>query len=425
MPGKSARRALTGTIRVPGDKSLSHRALILAALASSESRVTGLNTGADVAATASCLRSLGTSVIHEDATATITPHPWSEPVDVLECGNSGTTMRLMLGPLAALDAMSVLTGDETLKRRPMLRVVAPLREMGARIDGRSFGEFAPLAVRGARLTPIEKDLSTASAQVKSALLLAGMHASGTTAVTEPGPSRDHTEVMTRALGAPITVDGATVSIVGPWRPEGFQMEVPGDPSSAAYLLVAALITPGSELSIEGLGLNRTRIGAFEVLKAMGADLSWEITADSLGEPVGTVTARYSELHGVEVGGHDLIPRLIDEVPILAIAAALASGTTTFTEVGELRVKESDRLSALATGLRNVGITAEAGNDRLTVTGGALTGGVVDSGGDHRIALAFAVAGSLSPQRITIERWSAVDTSFPEFMALLDVARSKR
>jgi 3-phosphoshikimate 1-carboxyvinyltransferase len=231
--------------------------------------------------------------------------------------------------------------------------------------------------------------------------------------------------MTRALGAPITVDGATVSIVGPWRPEGFQMEVPGDPSSAAYLLVAALITPGSELSIEGLGLNRTRIGAFEVLKAMGADLSWEITADSLGESVGTVTARYSELHGVEVGGHDLIPRLIDEVPILAIAAALASGTTTFTDVGELRVKESDRLSALATGLRNVGITAEAGNDRLTVTGGALTGGVVDSGGDHRIALAFAVAGSLSPQRITIERWSAVDTSFPEFMALLDVARSKR
>lgn len=410
---------------MPGDKSISHRALLLAALASSPSRIENLNTGADVASTASCLRTLGTQIERSGASASVTPRPWGEPSEILDCGNSGTTMRLLMGPLAGLQGLSILTGDETLKRRPMLRVVAPLREMGAVIDGRRFGELAPLAIRGGELTPVSKELPVASAQVKSALLLAGMHARGTTSVSEPGPSRDHTERMTAALGASIRTSGLEVAIHGPWQPEGFEMEVPGDPSSAAYLLVAALITPGSELSIEGLGLNPTRIGAFEVLVSMGAQLHWEQTATVLGEPVGVVTASHSDLVGVEVGGVDLIPRLIDEIPILAIAAAFARGTTTFTGVGELKVKESDRLEALAAGLRCVGIGAHASDETLTVVGGSITPGEVDSLGDHRIALAFAVAGSLAPDRVRIQRWSAVETSFPEFTALLDQARAGR
>jgi 3-phosphoshikimate 1-carboxyvinyltransferase len=420
-----ARRALTGVLRVPGDKSISHRALVLAAMSDSPSRITNLNTGADVAATASCLRALGAEIERDGTSASVTPHPWREPTQILDCGNSGTTIRLLMGPLAGMEGLSILTGDETLKRRPMLRVVAPLREMGATIDGRRYGEFAPLTIRGGDLIPVVKELPIASAQVKSALLFAGMHANGTTSVIEPGPSRDHTERMTAALGAPITTGGREVSIEGPWRPSGFEVEVPGDPSSAAYLLVAALITPGSELSIEGLGLNPTRIGAFEVLVSMGAKLRWEQTADMLGEPVGVVTAAYSELSGIEVGGADLIPRLIDEIPILAVAAAFAQGTTTFRGVGELKVKESDRLTALASGLRDVGIEAEASSDSLMVAGGDIEGGEVDSLGDHRIALAFAVAGSLAPERLRIQRWSAVETSFPEFAALLDQARSKR
>lgn len=420
-----ARRALTGVLQVPGDKSISHRALLLAAMANSPSRLGNLNTGADVSATASCLRAVGAEIERTSTSASVTPHPWSEPTKILDCGNSGTTMRLLMGPLAGLDGLSVLTGDETLKRRPMLRVVAPLREMGAKIDGRRFGELAPLAIRGGELVPVTKELTVASAQVKSALLLAGMHAEGATSVIEPGPSRDHTERMTASLGAPITSSGGAVSIHGPWRPAGFEMEVPGDPSSAAYLLVAALITPGSELSIEGLGLNPTRIGAFEVLVSMGAQLRWEQTSVTLGEPVGVVTATYSELHGIDVGGADLIPRLIDEIPILAVAAAFAQGTTTFRDVGELKVKESDRLAALASGLKCVGIEAEATSNALSITGGTIVGGEVDSLGDHRIALAFAVAGSLAPERLRIQRWSAVETSFPEFAALLDQARSQR
>lgn len=430
MIGRRSRgpTALTGTLRVPGDKSLSHRALVFGAMSGGPCTVTAGNTGEDVAATAECLRALGVAVegSADSLTVTGTGGLLAEPVAPLYCGNSGTTMRLLLGLCATGDHLTVLTGDETLNRRPMLRVVAPLREMGARLDGRNHGDLAPLTVRGGSLAPVDKDLPVASAQVKTALLIAGMAASGTTRVREPGPSRDHSERMLGALGVPVEVDGASVSVTGPATPQPFSFEVPGDISSALFLVGAALVTPGSDLTIEEVSLNPGRTGALEVLAEMGADLTWEVTDQRLGEPVGTITARHSELAATEVGGTDLIPRLIDEIPLLAVVATQASGTTVFRDAAELRVKESDRVSAMVTALEVLGVRAEARDDGLAVTGPVeLTGGTVDSLGDHRVAMAMAVAGTISSSKVTVQGWSSVATSFPEFLTLLGEAGSSR
>jgi 3-phosphoshikimate 1-carboxyvinyltransferase len=340
---------------------------------------------------------------------------------VLDAGNSGTTMRMMLGVCASIPGAMVLTGDPSLRRRPMLRVAAPLRQMGASIDGRRHGDLAPLWVRGQELSGIDIELPVASAQVKSALLLAGLSASGDTRVTEPGPSRDHTERMLRALGVEVQTQDGSVTVQGGATLESFEAVVPGDLSSAMFLVAAAALIPGSRLTLTEVGLNPTRTAALDVLAAMGSDVSWSETSSSLGEPLGSVEVSCRPLHGVEVPPQ-AIPSLIDEVPALAIVATQAEGETVFTGAAELRVKESDRIAVLVEGLRSLGADAEELPDGLIVRGPTnLRGGEIDSHGDHRIALAFAVAGLLSQDKVRVIGWSSVDTSFPEFLEILGEA----
>lgn len=413
---------------VPGDKSISQRALILAALATGPSSITGLGDGADVRTAARCLMQLGTEMSGTPELQ-ITPRAFTEPDDVLDVGNSGTALRCLTGLCSGVPGIfTVLTGDRSIRSRPMLRVVAPLREMGAAIAGARHGDRAPLAVSGTRLRGIHRTIDVASAQVKTALLLAGLLADGSTEIVAPGPVRDHTERMLAALGGPVSISGTTTKVVGGWRPDGFRLHVPGDISSAMFLVGAALLVPRSELSIEGLGLNPTRTGALEVLRTMGADVHWEVTGEVLGEPVGTVTARHTVgLTGVEVSGTELIPRLIDEVPLLAVVAAAASGTTTFRDATELRVKESDRIATLVGGLRRLGVEAEELPDGLAVTGSeqVLAGGTVEAHGDHRIAMAFAVAGLATAGKVRVEGWKAIETSFPTFLDLVARAQGRR
>jgi len=415
---------------VPGDKSISHRALILAALARGRSVIARPNLGDDVAATATMLRALGADCALDRSKAQALVESKGrtslrEPQSVLDAGNSGTSIRLLAGVCAGIEALSVLSGDSSLRRRPMLRVVAPLRQMGARIDGRSHGDLAPLVVRGGGLTGIDLELPLASAQVKSAVLLAGLFAEGTTTVSEPGASRDHTERMLSALGAELERTERGVSLVGGTELGAFDLVVPGDLSSAMFLIAAAALAPGSDLTLIDVGLNPTRLAALEVLRSMGADIDLEYETDVLGEPVGQIHVRYAPLHGVDVPA-DAVPGLIDEIPALAVVASRAEGTTLFTGVGELRVKESDRIAALASGFETLGNPIEVSRDGFTVTGPVrFTGGEVDSFGDHRIALAFAVAGSVATERVRIRGWSSVNTSFPEFLDLLGEATSKR
>lgn len=423
---RGAARPLIGEIGVPGDKSISHRALILAALASGTSRVARPNTGEDVAATARMIEALGASCdLDRDKVQAYVegngPAGLAEPPEVLDAGNSGTSLRLMAGICAGIEGLSILTGDDSLRGRPMLRVVAPLRQMGARIDGRDHGNLAPLAIRGGSLTGVDIELPVASAQVKSALLLAGHLAAGTTTVTEPRLSRDHTERMMSALGLSLDRSQGGVAIDGGGGIEPFELVVPGDLSSAMFLIVAASIVEGSNLTITGVGLNPTRTAALDVLRSMGADIETEVERSELGEPVGTVRVRHSHLKGIEVPPA-VAPALIDEIPALAIAASQAEGTTVFAEVGELRVKESDRIAAIAEGLRALSGRVDVSADGFAVRGPvALTDGVVDSRGDHRIAMGFAVAGLVATGKVRVERWSCVDTSFPEFLEVMGEA----
>ena len=421
------RAALKGISPVPGDKSISHRALIFGALADGPSRVSGLNTGEDVRATAACLEHLGVSIEWEEGSsdAVITGSGLSEPAGVLDAGNSGTTIRTLLGVCAAVEGMSVLTGDSSVRSRPMGRVVDPLRAMGADITGRQAGELAPLVVHGRSLKGMKHDLRVASAQVKTAILLAGLRAEGETQVTEPGPSRDHTERMLAARGIDLTVVDRSVSVAGGQRPEAVDSKVPGDLSSAFFLLVAALLLPGSDLTLTGVGLNPTRTGGLDVLKSMGADLEWRAEDEEGGEPVGWVRARYSSLSGVTVDPA-VVPTLIDDIPALVVAATQAEGETSITGASELRVKESDRIELMSVGLRSLGADIEALPDGLIVRGPSLlTSGRVGSSGDHRIAMSMAVAGMVSKGDVKIEGWSAVSTSFPEFVTLVRSLRGRR
>lgn len=419
-------RPLRGAVGIPGDKSISHRALILAALARGPSVVARANLGADVRATARVLTELGATCIVEESKRQVKVEGggWaalSEPDDVLDAGNSGTTMRIMLGICASVPGAMVLSGDASLRRRPMLRVAAPLRQMGASIDGREHGNLAPLSIRGRDLTGIDIELSVASAQVKSALLLAGLNASGRTQVKEPAPSRDHTERMLAALGVEVRTTGGAISVEGGATFEPFSAIVPGDLSSAMFLAAAAAVVPGSALTLTDVGLNPTRRAALEVLAGMGSDVAWSETSTSLGEPAGSIELSCRPLQGVQVPA-SMVPYLIDEIPALAIVATQAEGETTFTGAKELRVKESDRISALVAGLRSLGAEAEELPDGLVVKGPTpLHGGEIESHGDHRIALAFAVAGVLCPDKVRISGWSSVDTSFPEFLELLGEA----
>jgi 3-phosphoshikimate 1-carboxyvinyltransferase len=420
---------LSGRVAVPGDKSISHRALILAALASGESRIEGLGLGADVRSTILCLEALGASIeIDEDeCRAVVRGGQLREPASLLDAGNSGTTLRLLLGVAAGIPGLAILTGDDTLRRRPMLRVVVPLREMGADVDGRAHGDLAPLAVRGRELQGVDHRLRVASAQVKSAILLAGLGAEGTTSVTEPQPSRDHTERMLAEAGVELERGEGTVSLRGPQEVGVRDWNIPGDISSALFLIVAALIRPGSDLTIEGVGLNPTRAAGVEMLERMGASL--EISGDDPAgpdeEPVGDIRARYSSLTGATASG-SMIPRLIDEIPILAIAGTQAEGTTDFSDASELRHKESDRIDAMVEGIRRLGGDAEARPDGFSVHGPtSLSGGEIDSRGDHRVALAFAVAGLVATGPVTVKGWASTNTSFPEFLDLLGRAIRSR
>jgi 3-phosphoshikimate 1-carboxyvinyltransferase len=413
---------LRGRVRVPGDKSISHRALLFAALADGRSALTGLATGEDVAATHHALSKLGVRSQTHGETVTVTGHGLDalrEADTVLDCQNSGTAMRILAGLLAGRPFLSVLTGDASLRGRPMGRVVTPLRAMGATIDGRRDATLAPLVIRGGGLRGEEHDLSVSSAQVKSALLLAGLQAVGRTSVTQPEQSRDHTERMLAALGVPIVVDEARhrVDVTGvskTWA--GFDLVIPGDPSSAAFFAVAAAITPGSDVVIEGVALNPTRIGFVDVLRRMGAPIDLEVTDEVLGEPVGEIRVQHASLAATTMAGAE-IPNIQDEIPVLAMAAAFADGITEVHDAEELAVKESNRIGAIQQELTQLGIACEARRDGLVIRGGAPKGGTtLKSHGDHRMAMAAAVAAHALAEPSTVRGWKAVAVSYPEFEA---------
>jgi 3-phosphoshikimate 1-carboxyvinyltransferase len=416
---------LQGRIRVPGDKSISHRALMLGSLASGTTTIQGLLLGADPQSTARCFTQMGAKIsdlyAEQIQVEGIGLGQLQEPQDVLDVGNSGTTLRLMLGILASHpDRFFTMTGDESIRRRPMGRVVKPLQQMGAMIWGRQGATLAPLAVQGQQLKPIHYHSPIASAQVKSCVLLAGLITEGQTTVTEPALSRDHSERMLRAFGADITVDPETLSVTvtGPAKLTGQTVVVPGDISSAAFWLVAAAIVPGSELVIENVGVNPTRTGVLEALEQMGADIQRQQERMVAGEPVADLRVRHSRLKACTIEG-SIIPRLIDEIPILAVAAAFAEGTTIIRNAEELRVKESDRIAVMATELTRLGAKITELPDGLEITGGAtLTGTEVDSYSDHRIAMSLAIAALNAKGKTMIHRAEAAGISYPEFTATL-------
>jgi 3-phosphoshikimate 1-carboxyvinyltransferase len=417
--------ALQGTLQIPGDKSISHRALMLGALATGETTIRGLLLGEDPRSTAACFRAMGAQ-ISELNTALVTVQGLGlgllqEPNQVLDAGNSGTTLRLMMGILASHpDRFFTVTGDESLRSRPMGRVVTPLRQMGAQIWGRKGDTIAPLAVKGQHLKPIHYHSPIASAQVKSAVLLAGLMTEGQTTVTEPALSRDHSERMFRAFGAEVVVDPARCSatVVGPAKLQGQSVIVPGDISSAAFWLVAGAIVPDSNLLIKNVGINPTRTGILDILLEMGADITLENRREAAGEPVADLRVRSSKLKACTIAGA-ILPRLIDEIPVLAVAAAMAQGTTIIRDAQELRVKESDRLSAIASQLNRMGAQVTERPDGLEITGGyPLKGAAVDSFTDHRIAMSLAIAGLVATGTTTIHRAEAAAISYPTFAATL-------
>lgn len=422
--------SLRGCIRVPGDKSISHRALMLGAIAFGETQVQGLLLGEDPKSTASCFRALGAEISELNTELVrvkgIGLGQLQEPEDVLDAGNSGTTIRLMLGILASHpERFFTITGDSSLRSRPMSRVIKPLQQMGAAIWGRQGNSLAPLAIQGQTLKPIHYQSPIASAQVKSCILLAGLMAEGKTTVTEPALSRDHSERMLQAFGAELSVDPEThsVTVTGPARLSGQEVVVPGDISSAAFWLVAGAIVPDSELLIENVGVNPTRTGILEALEMMGADIRKENERIVAGEPVADLRVRSSALNACTIAG-DTIPRLIDEIPILAVAAVFASGTTVIRDAAELRVKESDRLAAMAMQLNRMGAQVTELPDGLEITGGTpLTGADVDSYTDHRIAMSLAIAALNAKGTTTIHRAEAAAISYPDFIPTLQHACS--
>lgn len=416
---------LGGEVSVPGDKSVSHRAALLAALADGVTDIEGFLEAEDCLRSMRAVEALGATVSRSGPgryrIVGTGERGLREPDDVIDCGNSGTTARLLMGVLAGQPFWTCLTGDASLRGRPMGRVADPLRRMGATVVGRAGGTRLPLAVGGtATLAAIEHISPVASAQVKSAVLLAGLRAGGAVTVREPAPSRDHTERMLRQFGARVEgTDGRVVLTPGPLRATA--VRVPGDISSAAFLLVAALVVPGSRITVHGVGVNPTRTGLLDVLEAMGAAVQMRLEPGLAGgEPIATLTASAATLRGGRVGGA-LVPRLIDEIPALAVAALAARGATEIGDAAELRVKESDRIAALAKELGKMGAAVEERPDGMRITGGgeALAGARVSSGGDHRMAMALAVAGLAARGETVIEDAACIDTSFPDFVALVN------
>ncbi|MEO0440607.1 MAG: 3-phosphoshikimate 1-carboxyvinyltransferase [Pseudomonadota bacterium] len=427
---------LSGKITVPGDKSISHRALILSSLAIGKSKITGLLEGEDVLATAAAMRAMGAKIekkgevwtVHGVGTGGL-----MQPAAALEMGNSGTSTRLLMGLVASHDITTTFTGDASLTARPMGRVIDPLSEMGVDIQARPSGDgksCLPLTVRGlCPAVPIEYRLPVASAQVKSAILLAGLNIPGVTKVIEPVPTRDHSETMLRGFGAELSVETdaegvRTISLTGEAELKPQNIKVPGDPSSAAFPVVAALLVPGSDIVVQNVGINPTRAGLFEVLQKMGADLTFKRKRTVGGEPVADIRVRHSKLTGIEVPP-DIAPCMIDEFPVLFVAAALAEGTTTTSGLQELRVKESDRLSQMAQGLETLGAKVTEQPDGLTIKGTSgkpLAGGrnkpAIETALDHRIAMSFAVAGLVTKGGLALDDITPAQTSFPGFAEML-------
>lgn len=416
------------TVAVPGDKSVSHRALMLGGIAEGRTDISGFLAGEDCLATLEAMTAMGVDVERTTETDVVVQgvglHGLQPPGQPLDLGNSGTAMRLMAGLLSGQDFDCVLTGDASLSARPMQRVITPLTKMGATIA--SNDGCPPLAVSGAgTLTAIDYALPVASAQVKSAILLAGLYAEGTTSVLEPAVTRDHTERMLASMGATLDIEDSRITIAGGQTLQGCSIQVPADLSSAAFVMLAALIAEDANVLIENVGVNPTRTGIIDILQGMGADLSLENPRLLGNEPVADIRVRSSQLLGGPVDPA-LVSLAIDEFPVLFVAAAVARGKTVFSGIAELRVKESDRIAAMASGLRALGITVDESDDGAVVQGGRLAGGTVESHGDHRIAMALAVAASVAKAPVIVRDTAAVDTSFPGFsdcMASLGIEMS--
>lgn len=415
-------KRIEGICTVPGDKSISHRAALLGAIAEGTTEIKNFLEGADCLSTICCLKALGVQINVKNGVAFVQGKgikALKEPEDVLDAGNSGTTIRMMLGLLAGQDFFAVITGDSSLRQRPMERVIKPLEKMGAHIIGRAGGTKAPLAIKGnPLLAPVMYELPVASAQVKSAILLAGLYAEGTTTVTQPAPSRDHTERMLKSFGASIEIDRLAVRLQGGGNLKGQKILIPGDISAAAFLMVGATIIPDSDILIKDVGINPTRTGIIDVLELMGANIT--VTDERVwnGEPVANIRVQYSRLKGVEIKG-DMIPRIVDEIPVLAVAASLAEGVTEISDAAELRIKESDRLRAIANELKKMGAEIEEKPDGLRIEGvKTLRGAVMDSYDDHRIAMALTIAGLAANGESIINGIECVNISFPNFQELL-------
>lgn len=414
--------ALNGTVILPGDKSISHRALMLACLSDERSKLQNVNRGADVKSTASLLKRCGIDIVWKDDTVQIQGagrEPFLQPQLPLDCGNSGTTARLGMGLLAGYPLQVTFTGDDSLSQRPMNRVILPLRQMGARIATRDQG-YLPVMLTGGELWGIHHDLQIPSAQVKSAILLAGLNAQSETSVMSPLPSRDHTERMLTALGANIKITDDTI-IIHPLKnaldPQNFS--IPGDFSSGAFLLTAAVLVPDSEVILQGVSLNPTRTGFLNILKAMGADVRITETGMAVGEPSGDIQIQTSSLHSVTIHPNQ-IPNIIDELPLVALLASQAEGTTVVSGAGELRVKESDRIESIVTNLQNWGAQIEATPDGFIVTGPTpLKGGFVKTYDDHRLAMMMSIAGLIAKQQPAhLDNVACMDISFPGFLSVL-------
>jgi 3-phosphoshikimate 1-carboxyvinyltransferase len=417
------KRPLRGEITVPGDKSIGHRAVIFASIAHGMSRIYNLSGGEDNRSTVGAFKNLGVRISENGGVLSVEGKGWeglAAPEKIIDCGNSGTTMRLLSGVLAGRPFASTLDGDASLRQRPMQRVIEPLGLMGARIESRGGKDCAPLEIHGGGLKAIRYATPMASAQVKSAIILAGLQAAGVTVIEEPQQSRDHTEVMARAFGAKLEVaDGRVISVEGGHKLSADDVHVPGDLSSAAFFMVAAAAVPGSDLLIRELGCNPTRSGVIDVLRRMGVAIEFINPREEAGEPVADIRVRGGKLKGVAIGP-EMVARTIDEYPVLAVAGALADGKTTICGAKELRYKESDRIAGMTEQLRRLGVRVEEREDGMTIEGqGRLEGASLGSYGDHRVAMALAVAGLSSRGGVEIDDTACADISFPGFFDLLE------
>jgi 3-phosphoshikimate 1-carboxyvinyltransferase len=414
--GVEPAQAIRGSLRVPGDKSISHRAVLFNALGEGEASITNFSPGADCASTLACLRALGVEVEHEADRVHVRGaglRGFREPADVLDCGNSGTSMRLLSGALAGAGVFAVLSGDGSLRARPMARIVEPLRRAGALIDGRDGGRLPPLVISPVSgLHGVEHRLKIASAQVKSALLLAGLYADAATTVVEPAPTRDHTERMLRAMGASIEQQSDQIRLTPPEKLHCVDVQVPGDFSSAAFWLVLGLLHPSAEIRVRDVGLNPSRTGLLTILEDMGANVELENERDVAGEPVADLVVWSSQLHGTTVAG-DLVPLAIDEIPLVALLGLFADGETVVQDAAELRAKESDRLAVVADGLSALGGAVATTSDGWRIRPSRLRAGRVDSRHDHRMAMLFALAGTLGAGA-QIAGSESVAISYPSF-----------